>query len=214
MSVAKNPWKIQLLGIGLFLFIPLVLFLFLQYPFGILPSIFTGIVIMFAHRFIAKPFLKRFHLSRCLWCGRTSRPREALNISTARDTTLTFQACQQGCLASSKRFFNFADKYKTLFRLGIFLPLVWYLVTMILIGLHQFAFPIEWNRFIFRFFIACTVVAVSFLYRTGREIENIQFRFPIHNLFLLGIKNTLYVFRFVGIWWIAISLYFLYVQNR
>ena len=27
--------------------------------------------------------------------------------------------------------------------------------------------------------------------------------FPVHNLFLLGIGNTMWVFRLVGIWWLA-----------
>src|SRR5262245_18629587 len=123
--------KIHVLGIFLFAFIPLVLFLFLQYPFGILPSILAGIAIMFGHRFIAKPFLQRYRLERCLWCGRTSRPRDELNVSG-----IAMQACKIDCHANSNRFFDFADRYKILFRAGIFLPLVWYLITMTLIGLH------------------------------------------------------------------------------
>lgn len=208
-----NPWKIHVQGILLFLFIPLVLFLFLQYPFGILPSILTGIAIMLGHRFIARPFMQHYHLSRCLWCGRTSRPRLDLNVQTSNSSFL-FQCCEKNCLPNARRFFDFADRYKILFRAGIFLPLVWYLISMILIGLHLFSFPLEWNRFVFRFFIACTVVAISFLYKSGRETETPSFRFPIHNLFLLGIRNILQIFRYVGIWWIASSLYFLYVQNR
>jgi hypothetical protein len=27
--------------------------------------------------------------------------------------------------------------------------------------------------------------------------------FPLHNLFLLGIRNTLWVFRLVGAWWLV-----------
>lgn len=204
--------RIHIQGILLFLFIPLVLFLFLQVPFGILPSIFTGIVIMFGHRFLAKPFLMRYRSTRCLWCGRTSRPRSDLNVQTSPGSMLTLQCCKESCLSNAKRFFDFSKRYAILFRLGIFLPLTFYLLTMILTGFHRISFPIEWDRFIFRFFIACTVVTVSFFYRTGRETEDASFRFPIHNLFLLGIRNTLQVFRYVGIWWIGISLYFLYTR--
>ena len=27
--------------------------------------------------------------------------------------------------------------------------------------------------------------------------------FPVHNLFLLGVRNTLWVFRLVGLWWLV-----------
>src|SRR5437773_11066933 len=113
--MAKSTSKIHAQGIVLFLFIPLVLFLFLQYPFGILPSLIAGIVIMFAHRFIAKPFLRRYHLSRCLWCGRTSRPRQNLDVRISATSNFTFQCCETSCLPNTKRFFDFADRYKMLF---------------------------------------------------------------------------------------------------
>ncbi len=94
--------------------------------------------------------------------------------------------------------------------IGIFLPLGWYIVTMLGNGFHLFSFPQDWDRLLFQFLIAVTVVSVSFFYRNGSDSEDPVFSFPIHNLFLLGIKNTLLVFRAVGIYWIAVSLIFLY----
>jgi len=94
--------------------------------------------------------------------------------------------------------------------IGIFLPLGWYIVTMLGNGFHLFSFPQDWDRLLFQFLIALTVVSVSFFYRNGSDSEDPVFSFPIHNLFLLGIKNTLLVFRTVGIFWIGVSLIFLY----
>lgn len=205
-----RPTAIHLSGILLFLFIPLVLFLFLRFPFGILPSFIAAILIMFSHRFVAIPFMNRYHDRRCLWCGRTSRARETMTVQTG--TPIDFECCLESCAGRAKRFLDFCVSNKNVLRAGIFLPLTWYVISMLLYGFNIIHFAIEWNRFIFQFFIACTVVTISILYITGREAESLSFPFPIHNLFLLGIKNTLLVFRLVGIWWIAVSLLFLYRQ--
>ena len=197
--------KIHLLGILLFLFIPIVLFLFLRHPFGVLTSFAIAIAIMIIHRFVAIPFMNRFKNLRCLWCGRTSRPRVKQPVGA-----IEFEFCQHNCITRAKRFFDFCSRYAPLFRAGIFIPLAWYVITMILTALNLIHFPEDWNHFIFQFFIAVTVVSISLLYRAGKETDTPTFPFPIHNLFLLGIQNTLIVFRLVGIWWIVVSLIFLF----
>ncbi len=196
--------RIHFHGILLFLFIPLVLFLFLKHPFGVITSFVTAIVIIISHRFVAIPFMNRFKNSRCLWCGRTSRPRVKQTVGA-----IEFEFCQQTCITKAKRFFDFCSRYALVLRAGIFVPLAWYVITMILTALNLFHFPEDWNHFIFQFFIALTVVSISFVYRIGKETDTLTFPCPIHNLFLLGIQNTLIVFRIVGIWWIVVSLIFL-----
>jgi hypothetical protein len=206
-----TSWKIHLTGVLLFLFIPLVLFLLLRYPFGIQISFLIAILLIAGHRFVAIPYMERYRSSRCFWCGRTSRARTPLQVWTGK--MMTFEFCQGNCLSNAKRFFDFCERYKTILQIGIFVPLLWYVITITLISFQLFSFSIEWNHFIFRFFIACTVVGISFLYRLGNETPNPQFPFPIHNLFLLGIRNTLMVFRLVGIWWILAGLYFLFLMS-
>ncbi len=196
--------RIHFFGILLFLFIPLVLFLFLEHPFGVITSFVIAIAIIISHRFVAIPFMNRFKNSRCLWCGRTSRTRVKQTVGA-----IEFEFCQQNCIMKAKKFFDFCSKYVLLLRAGIFIPLGWYVITMILTALNLFHFPEDWNHFIFQFFIALTVVSISFMYRIGKETETLTFPFPIHNLFLLGIQNTLIVFQIVGIWWIVVSLIFL-----
>jgi hypothetical protein len=199
--------SLHLKGVFLFLFIPLVLFLFLKYPFGVPLSFLAAILIMIGHRFVAQPFFRKNCRLRCFWCGKTSKPRLELEVDSGSKVTLEF--CEE-CLNSGKRFFDFTYRHRMLLRLGIFLPLAWYIVTMLLNYFGVFHFPPLWNRFIFQFFIAITVVTVSFVYRAGKSTEPSSFPFPIHNLFLLGAKNTLLVFRFVGLWWLAASVYILF----
>ena len=61
--------RIRLTGALLFLFIPLVLVLYLRMPLGLPGSIVLGMVLMFAHRLVARPFMDRHLERRCFWCG-------------------------------------------------------------------------------------------------------------------------------------------------
>ncbi len=112
-------------------------------------------------------------------------------------------------MAKARRFFDFTARFRLLLQAGIFLPLAFYVITMLLNGAGRLSFPVDWDRFLFQFFIACSVVSLSFLHPAGKEVERPWFPFPIHNLFLIGIRNTLLVFRYVGIWWLAAGLLFL-----
>ena len=52
------------------------------------------------------------------------------------------------------------------------------------------------------------LVSTAVLFRWARPFpgsDPIPFPFPIHNLALLGIRNTLFVFAGVGVWWLALS---------
>jgi hypothetical protein len=197
--------KILPQGILLFVFIPIVLFLFLQHPFGVPLSVLLGVTIMIAHRLIARPFFLRNATRRCFWCARNSNPRTQIEVNGA----FIVENCNPFCADSAMRFFDFCDGYKLLIRIGIFLPLLTYIILLLLTHYGLVNFSPDWNKFIFRFFIAATVVTISFAYGKGRANQKSNFPFPIHNLFLIGAKNTLLVFRYVGIWWILASLYFL-----
>jgi len=202
------PAKIHPQGILLFLFIPIVLFLFLQHPFSIPYSFLAAICIMIAHRFVARAFFLWNKSRRCFWCGKTSSPRVPMEINSGEP--IIIELCNPFCKEPAKRFFDFCCRYRMFLRAGIFAPLIWYIVTMLLSYYGIFRFSSEWNHFIFRFPIALSVVTVSFAYRTGKPRKHAVFPFPIHNLFLIGARNTLLVFRYVGIWWLIASIHFLF----
>jgi hypothetical protein len=225
---AKDPNSIHLLGVLLFLFIPLVLYLLLKLPFGVGPSLGIALLIMGGHRFVVGNFVRRYSRERCFWCGRTGKQRQRLTVSSgtsngngnengnSKNGTM-FEFCVDRCTAKAKRFFYFCNRYKDYIRAGIFGPLIFYALTVPLFLINKPIVPMEWETFVFRFFIACTVVAVSFFPIKGESQRSLSFPFPAQNLLLLGIQNTLFVFRYVGIWWILASLYFLFtlptVQN-
>ncbi len=54
--------------------------------------------------------------------------------------------------------------------------------------------------------IAVNVAAFGYFAATPRLPARVPF--PAHNFFLLGIRNLLWVFRLVGIWWIVRGVLF------
>lgn len=192
-------------GLLLFLFIPFVLYMFLRYPLGIPLSFGIALPVMFLHRFAARPFMMKHKNRRCIWCGRTADD-ETFSIG---DTLFT--ACSVKHKTLTARFAGFADRFRIPIAAGIFIPLAVYIILTLLRPFGADLLPPEWSRFIFRSGIAVTVVSVSLFYRTAKiPDETPSFPFPIHNLFLLGIRETLWIFRIVGVWWIAASVLFLF----
>lgn len=58
--------KLQATGVLLFLFIPVVLFLFVRHPEPVGASLVGGIVLMLGHRFLARPYMERSLAAKCL----------------------------------------------------------------------------------------------------------------------------------------------------
>ncbi len=198
--------RLTLQGILLFLFIPLVLFLYLRQPLGPPLSILIGLGIMFGHRFIAAPWMARHATERCLWCGRGLRAQNGVRtfqVST-RGGERTCAACNETHFDLAGRFLSFVWRHRPPIAVGIFLPLlVLLLASLSLAGGHPLL-PQAWNTWQFKTIVALTVVLTSLTYRTvSHPDESLRSPFPLHTLFLLGIRNTLWVFRLVGAWWLV-----------
>jgi hypothetical protein len=190
-------------GLLLFAFIPLVLFLFLRQPIGAGSSVIVGTVIMFGHRFLAAPWMARHATERCLWCGRAVSGGEPMTVrASARSWSVV--ACGPAHRGLTARFLTFVMNTRTPIAIGIFVPLA------LLLGGSLAAvagLPIlshEWNIWQFRVIVAFTVFCASFAYLTVRiPAEKLGCPFPLHNFYLLGIRNTLWIFRAVGAWWLV-----------
>ena len=198
--------SLALQGAALFAFIPLVLFLYLQIPLGPGPSLLLGVALMLGHRFVASPWMGRHALECCLWCGRFGAPPQRLRIRAAgREWILAASSEAHAALAG--RFLSFVTRRRAWIALGIFVPLALLLAGTAALALGRPFIAHDANRQQFRIVVALTVVGVSLAYRTVRVPDDpLRSPFPLHNLFLLGIRSTLWVFRIVGASWLALAV--------
>jgi hypothetical protein len=201
-----QPLKVQATGVLLFLFIPVVLFLFVRHPEPIGASLIAGVVLMVGHRLLARPYMERVLPVKCVWCNRVP-PAEGAE-------TLDLHSIQARCCPAHRlpaaKFFAFLDSWRWVLRAGIFIPLLLLLVILAVLAVGAFDLepPVEEATAFFKLAVGITVnlAALGYFFVQGRSPVAVPF--PVHNFFLLGVRNLLWVFRLVGIWWIWQGLRF------
>lgn len=210
--------RLQLVGVLLFAFIPLVLWLFVGHPEPIGVSLAAGILLMLGHRFLARPYMERVRPVQCLWCNRvpvTTAAGAAETLTSALPEELALQsgagpvvACFcAGHRTPTARYFTFVERARMPLALGIFVPLLLLLGTLTAAAAGLDA-PVETMTDVFRLVIGITVNVAAFGYLTippeaARDAPRVPF--PLHNFFLLGVRALLWIFRLVGIWWILLG---------
>jgi hypothetical protein len=203
--------RLQAVGVLLFLFIPLVLWLFVRHPAPLAGSLAAGVALMLGHRFLARPYLRRALSWKCVWCNRFlpaagDPPSVALDLA-AGGAVLAARCCA-GHRPPAARFFRFLAAARQPLRVGIFLPLLALLATLAAAGLGHTRHLAAATAF-FQLLVGLTVSAAAWGYLLGRpegekdRPEPIAVPFPVHNFFLLGLRALLWIFRLVGAWWIV-----------
>jgi hypothetical protein len=86
-------------------------------------------------------------------------------------------------------------------RVGIFVPLLFLLIALAAAAAGQPA-PVPLATTWFKLVVGVTVNVAALGYLLVREHAPIEVPFPAHNFFLLGVRNLLWIFRLVGLWWI------------
>lgn len=216
--MSRLAWQ----GVALFAFIPLVLFLYLQLPLGPGASLALGATIMLSHRFVAAPWMARHARERCLWCGAaipTTRPTAASRSSPPSNTSTgtieiangarvsILAACSDRHRSLIGSFLTFVSRFRVPIAAGIFVPLLLLLAGTLALAFGRPFISHEVNALQFRTIVALTVAGTSIAYlAVRRPSEPLSCPFPLHNLFLLGIRNTLWVFRLVGVLWLAMGI--------
>jgi hypothetical protein len=204
-----RPAAANLLGLALFLFIPLVLYLLVAHPEPLGASLAAGVALMLGHRFLARPYLERVRERKCVWCNRflaagAARSEVALR---AGENEVRFAACG-GHEAPALRFLGWVDRLRLPLRLGIGLPLVAHLATLALAAAGRAA-PVALATDAFRFLVGLTVSLAALGPwlgpLPGRTAPPPRSAFPPHNFSLLGIRSILWIFRLVGVWWLVAS---------
>src|SRR3954470_13426872 len=91
---APNPLAVYATGVLLFLFIPVVLFLFVRHPTPVGGSLAVGIGLMIGHRFLARPYMERVREAKWLrWTRVPPREPVALELRAGGGRTVSARCC-------------------------------------------------------------------------------------------------------------------------
>jgi len=197
---SPRPAVAYLTGVLLFLFIPLVLFLYVRHPEPVGLSLAAGVVLMIGHRFLARPYMARVLPVKCVWCNRVPARGDATLELRSGGGVIHARCCPEHRQPAAK-FFTFLQAWRWPLRLGIFLPLLFLLVALAASTAGQPA-PVDLATAWFKLVVGVTVNVAALGYLASREHAPVSVPFPVHNFFLLGVRNLLWVFRLVGLWWI------------
>lgn len=202
----------RLVGVLLFLPVPLVLALLTRQPLGLRTSLATGVLLMATHRLYARPYALRQANQRCLWCARQLAP----GATTTRPLRLRepfgesdWWACDEAHHARLGRLLGWARAHATGLRAGILGALL-----ALLAGLSVRA--AGWTRgptvadcvALFQFGVAAAVLPLSILGPRARtvSVEPLPVPFPVHIQALIGTAAVMWLFRLVGAAWLALAL--------
>lgn len=200
---ASRPRGLTAVGVLLFLFIPLVLFLYVRHPAPVAVSLAAGVILMVGHRRLARPYMRRALAWKCVWCNRVlpaGEPEEtALELRSGAEA-LSARCCP-GHRDPAARFFSFLDAWRWPLRLGIFVPLLALLLALAATAAGR-TVRLDAATALFQLTVGITVNVAALGSLFVRPRAPVAVPFPVHNFFLLGVRLLLWIFRLVGIWWI------------
>jgi hypothetical protein len=199
----------RILGVLLFLPVPAVLWLFTRTPLGAVGSVGFGVVVMVTHRFYARPFALRRGDRRCLWCGGAAGDGPRLTIVEPLGTR-SWRACSEQHREKLSRLLGWADRRVRLLRLGILGSLGIFVVAMPFAGIGRLG-PVSAADVAaaFKLGVSLTVLPLGWLavLRASPAGDRSSAPFPIHIQALIGTWAVLWLFRLVGLLWLAQALW-------
>ncbi len=205
----RHARRRTLLGVALFLFIPVVLFLFVAHPRPVGLSLAVGVALMVAHRFLARPYMRRVLAHKCLWCNRNLTSEQASETLLLCGGSPAVEArCCPHHTDSAARFFSFVESWRWPLRVGIFLPLLLLLGALIATAAGV-SVRLETVTAWFRLLVGLTVNLAAWGFFAVQPRREVTVPFPVHNFFLLGVRSLLWIFRLLGLWWIFLGARFL-----
>ena len=196
----------RLLGLLLFLPVPVVLFLFTRAPLGLAWSLGLGVALMFTHRLYARPFALAHAARRCLWCGRAAADGPAFDVEEPLGTT-RWRACGAPHAERARRFLEWAGAHRRFLLIGILGTLAAFLLAAAAMAAGDGRrYPDAVNAF--RLAIALTVLPLGFLATRGTSKADAPLRppFPVHIQALIGTWAVSWLFRVVGVAWLILAI--------
>jgi len=197
----------RLIGVLLFLPVPIVLFLSTRAPLGIAWSLALGVALMLSHRAYARPFALARASRRCLWCGRAAPEGPTFDIEEPLGLT-RWRACGEAHGMRARRFLEWAGAHRRFLLIGILGTLGAFLLAAAAMaaGLADGRrYPDAVNAF--RLAIALTVLPLGLLATRGTAADApLRPPFPVHIQALIGTWAVSWLFRVVGVAWLVLAI--------
>jgi hypothetical protein len=198
----------RLLGLLLFLPVPIVLFLFTRAPLGLAWSLAVGVALMLSHRAYARPFALARASRRCLWCGRAVVEGPLLDVEEPFGLT-RWRACGEPHGDRARRFLAWAGAHRRFLQIGILGTLAAFLAAgaFMAAGMaSQRHYPDAVSAF--RLAIALTVLPLGLLATRGTAPADTPLRppFPVHIQALIGTWTVSWLLRLVGAAWLTLAI--------
>ena len=197
----------RVVGLVLFLPVPIVLWLFTRLPLGVGTSLAIGALLVVTHRLYARPFALAGAERRCLWCGAATPDGTVVTIAEPLGPT-RWRACVGGHADALARVLGFAERHALALRVGILGTLALFLPAALLGDARRLGAltALDATAF-FRLGIALTVLPLGWLgERRGRAPATAaRVPFPVHIQALIGTRVVLWLFRLVGLLWLVMG---------
>lgn len=194
----------RLLGLALFLPVPLVLWLFTTAPLSVSWSLALGVLLVATHRLYARPFALRRATRRCLWCGGPVSAAAA-KVTIVEPIGTTRWSCCTGHLPRLIQLLRFAERHGRLLRAGILGAIAALLVVSF--WRHEVASAL------FRFVVAITVLPLGWWGARPAAMppaetgdRPLTAPFPVHVQALIGSQWVAWLFRLVGVVWLVLGV--------
>jgi hypothetical protein len=195
------------LGVLLFLPVPVVLLLFTRAPLGVAASLVLGVVLMATHRLYARPFALARAERRCLWCGAAPAEGPVLAIEEPPGPT-RWRTCGEPHADRLRRFLGWASGHRRLVQAGILGSLAAFLLLAVAAAVGRSG-PLGHADAVtlFRLGIGATVLPLSLLGPVASPAaEPLRPPFPVHIQALIGTAAVVWLFRIVGVLWVALAI--------
>jgi len=208
------PMPTRATGFFLFLPVPLVLFLLTRAPLGTRASLGVSVPLMLTHRLYARPWALGRADRRCLWCGAdlppdagSSCPELAVAEPSGR---ATWRACREAHAVPVRRVLAWAERRRSFLAVGIVgtlgLFLLWSAASA-LVGPGRGVLGLSFDDAVafFRLGIAAAVLPLGWLAArtSSAAVGPLRSPFPLHVPALVGLRTVLWLFRLVGLLWLA-----------
>jgi hypothetical protein len=158
-----------------------------------------GIVLMLGHRLLARPFMECVRPQAASGAGDSAETSRRWRSRARRATS---SCCARHAEPTDRFFLAAADRRSCA---PAFVPLVALLAALAYAGDRE---PLERGDLALPLVVGATVniAAAGSIWRSPRQ--PLRAVFPLHNFYLLGVRNILWIFRLVGIWWIWVGASF------